>query len=62
MNTYQPETWVCGNKQQIIWTCLGAIHAGDAVGREIRAPIGLAETICVDVIDEFFDRIGVKVK
>lgn len=62
MNTYQPETWVCGNKQQIIWTCLSTIHAGEPVGREIRAPREFIETICVYIVDEFFDRIGVKVK
>jgi hypothetical protein len=65
MNLYQPETWVCGNKRTNEWIIFGGVYSLamiDPVGKVVRVPRTEMEKVCVEVVDDFFERIGVKTR
>ena len=62
---YQPETWVCGNVTMPIFLETRQTFDfifSDPIGHEIRAPYPGHESVCVRVVDDFFNKIGVKTR
>lgn len=59
VTTYQYSTWVCGNRRTIVRNGNGKNLFVDPIGLEIRGPKTVAEFMAVNVVDEFFIRIGV---
>ena len=62
---YQPKTWVCGNERSNEWVISsGVYHLAmvDPVGKMVRVPRTEMEKVCVEVVDEFFNKIGVKTR
>ena len=62
---YQPEKWLCGDVRMSVfleaYQSLNFVFL-DPVGHEIRAPHPGHESVSVQVVDDFFNKIGVKTR